>query len=107
MSTYCVYLTIYSGKKLPMFYIGSSTIAKIKNEYHGSVSSKEYGKIWKEELRNNPELFRTRIISSHDTREQAFDKEEMIMYKEMVNDVRRFEFYYNWIRVVRFFARGI
>ena len=36
-----------------------------------------------------------------------FDKEEMIMYKEMVNDVRRFEFYYNWIRVVRFFARGI
>lgn len=81
MSTYCVYLTIYRGKKLPIFYIGSSSIAKIKNGYHGSVSSKEYGKIWKEELRNNPELFRTRIISSHDTREQAFDKEERIQKK--------------------------
>lgn len=78
MSTYCVYLTIYMGKKLPMFYIGSSTLTKINNGYKGSVSSKVYGKIWKEELKNNPGLFRTKIISSHNTREQAFDKEEKL-----------------------------
>lgn len=78
MSIYCVYLTIYMGKKLPMFYIGSSTLTKIKNGYRGSVSSKNYGKIWKEELKNNPELFKTKIISLHDSREQAFDKEEKL-----------------------------
>lgn len=81
MTTYCVYLTIYAGKKLPMFYIGSSTLTKINNGYKGSVSSKEYGKIWKEELKNNPELFKTKILSLHDSREQAFYKEEKLQKK--------------------------
>ncbi len=28
---YCVYLTTYSGDKLPPYYIGSTSIAKISN----------------------------------------------------------------------------
>jgi hypothetical protein len=39
---FCTYLTIYSGNKLPMFYIGSSTVKKVVSGYHGSVSSKIY-----------------------------------------------------------------
>lgn len=86
MSTYCVYLTTYFGKKMPIFYVGSSTVKKINSGYRGSVSSKEYGKIWKEELRNNPELFKTKIISLHETRKEAFDKEEKL--QKQLNVVR-------------------
>lgn len=64
-----------------MFYIGSSTTKKIQHGYKGSVSSKDYGKIWKEELKINPELFRTNIISFHETREEAFVKEEKLQKK--------------------------
>lgn len=72
---YCVYLTIYSGKLLPMFYIGSSSVKKVKNGYHGSVKSKKYEKIWKQELKENSNLFTTNIISQHKVRSQAIDKE--------------------------------
>jgi len=73
-----VYLTVYYGKLLPIFYIGSTTTSKINNGYKGSVSSKKYGEIWKSELRNNQHLFKTRIVSIHDTREEAFIKEEKL-----------------------------
>lgn len=76
MSSYCVYLTVYSGNKLPIFYLGSSNIKKVANGYRGSVSSKEYGKIWNQELKDNPTLFKTIIISEHLTRTEAFDHEE-------------------------------
>lgn len=36
-----------------------------------------------------------------------FEREEIIMYKDMVKDVNRFERYYNGIRLIRFLARGI
>ncbi len=72
---YCVYLTIYYGNKMPMFYIGSSSIKKVNNGYRGSVSSKVYIKIWKSELKNNPQLFKTKIISRHSSREEATGKE--------------------------------
>jgi NUMOD3 motif len=74
-SIYVTYLTIYTGNKLPMFYIGSSSVNKIKNGYHGSVSSKQYKLIWKEELKNNPHLFKTKIISLHTDRKLATIKE--------------------------------
>jgi hypothetical protein len=51
---YCTYLTIYSGNKLPPFYIGSTSVNRISNGYHGSVSSKRYKSIWLEELKTNP-----------------------------------------------------
>lgn len=65
---YCVYLTIYSGNNLPPFYIGYTTVDKIINKnYHGTVASKKYKKIWKQELVNNPHLFKTVILSTYDT----------------------------------------
>ena len=75
MSIYCTYITFYRGNKLPPFYIGSTSVDKVNNGYHGSVGSKEYKTIYDYEIKNNPDLFRTKILSKHDTREQAFEKE--------------------------------
>lgn len=72
---YCVYLTIYTGNKLPPFYIGSSSVKKIEEGYHGSVSSKQYKNIWWKEIKNTPHLFITKIISLHKTRQEATEKE--------------------------------
>jgi hypothetical protein len=82
---YCVYLTIYSGNKLPMFYIGSTSIEKIKNGYLGSVSSRRYKTIWKNEVKSNPSLFSVRIISSHDNRDDATKKESKLQSKLKVH----------------------
>ncbi len=69
---YCVYLTIYRGKKLPPFYIGSTYIDNIrKNNYHGSVTSKKYKEIYNKELKDNPDLFKTIILRSTLTRKFA------------------------------------
>lgn len=75
---YCTYITIYRGNKMPMFYIGSSTMKRIKNGYRGTVRSKKYRLIWENELRENPQLFKTNVISVHDTRQQALEKEKII-----------------------------
>ena len=72
---FCTYLTIYKGNKLPMFYVGSTSVSKINNGYRGSVASKAYKQIWISELKNNPQLFETRIISLHNKREEAIEKE--------------------------------
>jgi len=73
---FCTYLTIYSGSKLPPFYIGSTTIDRILIKgYKGSVSSEEYHLIWKSELKNNPQMFKTKILTMHATRKDAFIKE--------------------------------
>lgn len=69
---YCVYLTTYRGNKLPSFYIGSSSIDNVLNKgYRGSVSSRKYKDIWESELTDNPHLFKTQIIRTTDTREEA------------------------------------
>jgi len=79
MSTiYCIYLTTYFGNKLPMFYIGSTSVSKIKNGYRGSVSSKQYKIIWMNELKENPHLFKTKIISYHNDRISATIKENRL-----------------------------
>lgn len=75
MSIYCVYLTIYKGNKLPKFYIGSSSLQKIKNGYLGSVNSIKYGEIWKDETKNNRHLFETKVVTKHKTRKEALEKE--------------------------------
>jgi hypothetical protein len=76
---YCVYFTSYRGNKLPPFYIGSTEVNKILNKYRGSVASKEYSKIWKSEQRNNPELFKVKILSIHHTRQEAYDAEDKLL----------------------------
>ena len=78
---YCTYLTIYSGNKFPRRYIGSTSIKKIQQGYHGSVSSKKYGRLWKEELMENPQLFKTRILSTFPTKQEAILEEERLHRK--------------------------
>ena len=63
MKEYCTYLTVYSGSMLPPFYIGYTTVSNIKNGYHGSILSKRYKEIYREELENHPELFKTIILT--------------------------------------------
>lgn len=72
---YCTYLTFYSGNKLPPYYIGSTSISKIQNGYRGSVISNKYKSIWNSELKYNPHLFKTTILTVHVDRQGAFDKE--------------------------------
>lgn len=75
---YCTYLTVYSGNKLPPFYVGYSSIKRINNGYRGSVVSRLYKAIWKEEQKNRPELFRTIITTQHETENEAKAKEIQI-----------------------------
>jgi hypothetical protein len=72
---YCTYLTTYSGDKLPKWYLGSTSMEKIKNGYHGSVKSMKYKDIWKSELKEHPELFKSEIIKEFETREEALQSE--------------------------------
>ena len=83
---YCVYLTTYRGTHLPMFYIGSSSVERVNNGYKGSVSSIAYKNIWKEELKNNSHLFKTKIISTHVSSNEARSKE--LELQEKLNVVK-------------------
>jgi hypothetical protein len=74
---YCTYLTIYRGNKLPPFYIGSSSVENINKGYHGSVCSRKYKQTWTDEIRNNPHLFTTKIVTTHSSRKEATDKERI------------------------------
>ncbi|WPK33751.1 hypothetical protein [Escherichia phage AV109] len=73
---FIVYLTIYSGDKLPPFYIGSTSLEKHLNGYHGTILSKAYRKIYNKELLENPTLFDSCILSEHPTREEALKVEK-------------------------------
>jgi hypothetical protein len=75
---YVTYLTTYFGSKMPMFYIGSTRLNKIQKGYRGTVSSKKYKTIWQSELKNNPHLFKTKVITYHKTREDAIRKEFLL-----------------------------
>lgn len=72
---YCVYLTIYSGNRLPRRYIGSSSVSNVLSGYNGSIKSKKYKTIYKEEQLNSKYLFKTRILSYHETHKEAIEKE--------------------------------
>lgn len=76
---FCVYITKYCGDRMPQLYIGSrATVDVLYNNYHGTVTSKKYKKIWESELQLHPELFSTVIESTHDTRQEALDAEERL-----------------------------
>ena len=81
---YCTYLTIYSGDKLPKRYLGSTSLKKIKKGYRGSVASEDYRELWEDELRDNPQLFKTRVLNIHYTREEATRKELELHQKYQV-----------------------
>lgn len=82
---YCTYLTVYYGNKMPMFYIGRSNTSAINNGYRGSVASKKYKEIWQFELANNPQLFKTKILSEHTSAKDAAIKEEYLHKKFQVH----------------------
>ncbi len=72
---YCTYLTIYSGNLMPKRYLGSSSIKRIESGYRGSVCSEKWKDIWLKETRNNPHLFKTRILKTFKNRQDALDEE--------------------------------
>jgi len=72
---FCTYITMYSGDLLPKWYIGSSTIERIKKGYNGSVCSKKYKEIYDNEQIHHKNLFKTRILSIHSTRLEAVAEE--------------------------------
>jgi len=81
---FIVYLTFYTGTKLPKWYIGSSYLENIKKGYNGSVTSKKYKEIYKREQLVNKTAFRTKILSYHSTRKQALSEELRLQQKHNV-----------------------
>lgn len=79
--SYCTYLTIYKGNKMPPFYIGSTSVKRVKDGYCGSVKSAKYKEVWNTETKNNPNLFETKIISTHTNRKDALLKENELHKK--------------------------
>lgn len=75
---FCTYLTIYSGNRLPPFYIGYTFVDKIKAGYRGSVRSKLYRPVWEEELQTNPHLFKTKILKIYESIDDAKSAEERL-----------------------------
>ena len=70
---------------MPPFYIGSTSIKKINNGYRGSVSSKKYKAIWNDELLLNPHLFKTIILSVHESRLMATEREFLLQWQLKVS----------------------
>lgn len=68
-----------------MFYIGRTTVKKIQHGYRGTVTSKLYKSIWIEELSNNPHLFKTKILTLHETKLDSAIKEEYFHKKFQVH----------------------
>ncbi len=85
---YVVYITMYSGIKMPTWYIGSSYENRILNGYNGSVASKKYKEIYMDEQQNNKDLFRTKILSYHKTKKNALLEELRLqkMHSVVKND---------------------
>lgn len=79
---YVTYLVTYIGDKLPKYYIGSTSECKLKSgNYFGSISSIKYKDIFKDERKNNPDLFSIEILHSYSTHEEAIEKELELQIK--------------------------
>lgn len=89
---FVTYLTIYTGDKLPPFYIGSTTYKKFKNFYHGSVLSQKYKKIYNKELKEHPENFDSCIIDEFNSRKEALECE---LYYQKLFDVVKSDLFFN------------
>jgi len=81
---YIVYITRYSGTKLPHWYIGSSFEQKVQNGYNGSVSSQKWSDIYYSEQKENKHLFKTKILSYHKTYQEALDEELRLQKSHLV-----------------------
>ncbi|MFK5882890.1 MAG: NUMOD3 domain-containing DNA-binding protein [Candidatus Izemoplasma sp.] len=103
---YCVYLTVYEGTKLPPFYIGSTSIENLNNGYHGSINSLKYKEIYRQELRENPQLFDSVILEEFEDRKDALEYELKVQKEK---DVVKSEQYMNmaFASVNGFFGRSV
>ncbi|UQS94005.1 hypothetical protein ABNavy1_183 [Acinetobacter phage AB-Navy1] len=89
---YCTYMTVYYGDLMPRRYIGSSSIDRILSGYKGSVKSAKWKTIWRNEIKNRPHLFKTRVLSVFDSRDEALNAELRLHIKY---DVVKSEKYIN------------
>lgn len=89
---YCTYLTVYFGDKLPRRYIGSTTIEKVNSGYNGSVASKKWEAVYRQEQMNNKHLFKTRILSLH---ESDIEAREMELKLHLKYNVVSSDLYFN------------
>lgn len=103
---YCVYITTYHGNLMPSYYIGSSKVCKVESGYRGSVRSKKWRHIWESELTNNPSLFETKILSYHETRQDALSEELRI---QLLNEVVKSHEWINesYARLNGYFGRDV
>lgn len=86
MGEYVVYLIKYSGEKHPPFYIGSTSLLRLEKGYRGSVSSSEWKEIFKQELKENFNLYSYEILADFDTRLDALIAERELQIKfDVVN----------------------
>jgi hypothetical protein len=92
MKKFVVYLTSYSGTLLPPKYIGSTSEKKILSGYFGSVKSKKWKDIFNSELTLNKHLFSIKILSYHETRDEAI-REELRL--QILNGVVKSNEYFN------------
>ena len=82
MKQFAVYLTIYSGNKMPPFYIGYSYNIHERN-YYGTPSSKLYKDIFKKELSENPHKFKVVILKEFGDDIKAAKKYETYIQKAL------------------------
>ena len=78
---FCTYLTVYTGERLPRRYIGSSNVDKVRSGYNGSIQSRRWKLIYKEEQKAHKHLFKTRILQRFSTRVEAFESELNLQIK--------------------------
>ena len=71
---------MYTGELLPKWYIGSTNSKNIEMGYTGSVKSIEWKNIYESEKKENKHLFKTKILSYHNTRKEAL-VEELRLHK--------------------------
>jgi ribosomal protein L37AE/L43A len=92
--------------KLPKFYIGSTSIEKVRsNKYFGSIKSKRWKSIFEKELKDNITAFSIQILSLHENRTDALEKENLIQHElNVVNSMEYFNEAYASPR--GFFGRG-
>ncbi len=103
---FATYITFYSGKLLPMWYIGSSSVTKVRNGYNGSIKSKKYITLYKSEQKNNKHLFKSRILSTHTTRKEALTEELRV---QKLHDVVKNKNYMNesYASINGYFGRDV
>lgn len=87
---FVVYITYYTGDKLPPWYIGSSSAERVENGYNGSINSKKFKDIYRSEQKLNKDLFKTKILSYHFTRDEAMVEELRLHKKHNVSRNKKY-----------------